>query len=169
MRCVLRVRTKAGGAGFRHARELQLGLSVDAPLKALMKFKTITRVGALLAAALLFCSPPVRAKEPNVQGAGFVTEFAASYDDALQALQEIVQDQTIRGTYMSDREKTLTGAATADSTPLFPHWQGEGKIFYKIRTEAIAPRHFLESADIGTVAVRYVLTNVSPERTRLRI
>jgi hypothetical protein len=33
----------------------------------------------------------------------------------------------------------------------------------------IAPRHFLESADLGTIAVRYVLTNVSPQRMRLRI
>jgi hypothetical protein len=131
--------------------------------------KTTTKFGALLAAAFLFCSPAARAKERNVQGAGFVTELAASYDDALQALQEIVHDQTIHGTYMSDREKTLAGAATADSTPLFPHWQGEGKVFYKIRAEAIAPRHFLESADMGTVAVQYVLTIVSPQRTRLRI
>ena len=34
---------------------------------------------------------------------------------------------------------------------------------------AIAPRHFRESADQGTIAVRFVVTGVSPERTRLRI
>jgi hypothetical protein len=33
----------------------------------------------------------------------------------------------------------------------------------------IAPRHFLESADLGTIAVRYVLTSVNAQRTRLRI
>ncbi|HEY4818332.1 MAG TPA: hypothetical protein VIH67_12950 [Candidatus Acidoferrum sp.] len=96
-------------------------------------------------------------------------EFSASYDNALRALQEIVQDQTIHGTYMYDREKTLTGAVTAESTPLFDRWEGGGKVFYKIRTEVIAPRHFLDSADLGTIAVRYVLTSVNPERMRLRI
>jgi hypothetical protein len=70
---------------------------------------------------------------------------------------------------MFDREKTLTGAVTADSTRLFDRWEGGGKVFYKIRTEVIAPRHFLESADLGTIAVRYVLTRLNPERMRLRI
>jgi hypothetical protein len=36
-------------------------------------------------------------------------------------------------------------------------------------TEVIAPRHFRDSADQGTIAVRYVLSSVTPERTRLRI
>src|SRR5260370_18007476 len=96
-------------------------------------------------------------------------EFSASYDDALEALQETVEDKTIGGKYMCRRDTTLTGAATAESTPLFERWEGGGKVFYKIRTEVIAPRHFRDSADLGTVAVRYVLTNAGPERTRLRI
>jgi hypothetical protein len=70
---------------------------------------------------------------------------------------------------MFDREKTLTGATTADSTPLFEPWREGGKVFYKIRTGVIAPRHFRDSADQGTIAVRYIVTAVSPERTRLRI
>jgi hypothetical protein len=108
-------------------------------------------------------------KERDLPTPGLVTEFSASYNDALQVLQEIVQNQTIHGTYMFDRDTTLTGAVTAESTPLFERWEGGGKVFYKIRTEVIAPRHFRESADLGTVAVRYVLTNAGPERTRLRI
>jgi len=104
-----------------------------------------------------------------VPNPGFVTEFAASIEDVLQALQEVLQDQTIHGTQVFDREPTLTGAVVVESTPLFAPWKGEGKVFYKTRTNAIAPRHFLESADQGTIAVRYVVTSVSPERTRLRI
>lgn len=100
---------------------------------------------------------------------GFVTEFAAAIEDVLQALQEVLHDQTIHGTQMFDREPTLTEAIVVESTPLFEPWKKEGKVFYKIRTSAIAPRHFLESADQGTIAVRYVVTSVSPERTRLRI
>ena len=100
---------------------------------------------------------------------GLVTEFAASTEDVLQALQAVLQDQIIHGTQIFDREPTLTGAVIVESTPLFKPWKGEDKVFYKVRTDAIAPRHFQESADRGTIAVRYVLTSVSPERTRLRI
>ena len=108
-------------------------------------------------------------KERDQPSAGLVMEFAASYDDALQALQEVVHDQTIHGTYMFDREKTLMEAVTVEASPLFERWDGPGKVLYKIRNEVIAPRHFRDSADMGTIAVRYVLTSVSPERTRLRI
>jgi hypothetical protein len=128
---------------------------------------------AALAAALCLCFAAKEARSTSKEHAppsgGLVMEFAASYDDALEALQEIVQDKTIHGTYMFDRDTTLTGAVTAESTPLFERWEGGGRVFYKIRTEVIAPRHFRESADLGTVAVRYVLMNAGPERTRLRI
>jgi hypothetical protein len=100
---------------------------------------------------------------------GLAAEFAASIDEVLQALNEVLEDQIIHGTLIFDREPTLTGAVAVTSTPLFESWQGPGKVFYKIRKDAIAPRHFLESADQGTIAVRYVVTNVSPERMRIRI
>jgi hypothetical protein len=131
----------------------------------------VRRIERLVAMVSLFCAVGTLARpgERDLPAAGLVRELSASYDDALQVVQEIVRDQTIRGTYMYDRDKALTGAVTAESTPLFDHWGGPGKVFYKVRTEVVAPRHFLDSADLGTVAVRYVLTSVSPERTRLRI
>ena len=125
---------------------------------------TITILCLLSGTTQLYASKDHPAPNP-----GFVTEFAASIEDVLQALQEVLQDQTIHGTQVFDREPTLTGAVIVQSTPLFAPWKSEGKVFYKIRTNAIAPRHFQESADEGTIAVRYVVTSVSPERTRLRI
>lgn len=109
------------------------------------------------------------AKERNLSSPGFVTEFPATLDDVLQALQVVVQNQIIQGTYMFEKERTLTGATAAESTPLFEPWLEGGKVFYKIRTDVIAPRHFRDSADQGTIAVRYIVTALSPERTRLRI
>ena len=100
---------------------------------------------------------------------GLTTEFSASLDDVLQALQEVLHDQIIHGTYMYEKQQTLNGAAAVDSTPLFESWHGDGRAFYKIRTEVIAPRHFRDSADQGTIAVRYIVTSMSPERTRLRV
>jgi hypothetical protein len=132
-----------------------------------------TRLAAGLTITILWLLPGTNhlhaSKDHAAPNPGFVTEFAASVDDVLQALQEVLHDQTIHGTQVFDREPTLTGAVIVQSTPLFKPWKDGGKVFYKIRTDAIAPRHFLESADQGTIAVRYVVTSVSPERTRLRI
>jgi uncharacterized small protein (DUF1192 family) len=100
---------------------------------------------------------------------GFVKEFEATQADALQALHEVLEDQIIHGTLIFDKQPILTGAAVVESTPLFERWQGPGQVFYKIRKDAIAPRHFLESADQGTIAVRYVLSDAGNGRFRLRI
>lgn len=109
------------------------------------------------------------AKGSDVPSPGLVAEFTASMDDVLQAVGEVLQDETIHGTYMFDKEQRLTGAKVAESTPLFEPWSAGGKVFYKIRTSVIAPRHFRDSADQGTIAIRYVVTRVNSERTRLRI
>jgi hypothetical protein len=132
------------------------------------------RLAVAWTAMMLLCSlysaaPAYAAKDRELPSPGLTTEFSASLDDVLQALQEVLHDQIIHGTTMFDKDKTLTGATTVDSTPLFEPWREDGKVFYKIRTQAIAPRHFQNSADQGTIAVRYVLTAPTPERTRLRI
>jgi hypothetical protein len=121
--------------------------------------------------AFLTLSPALVAKSTKDQfvSPGFVKEFEASPEDAMQALHDVLEDQTIHGTYIFDKQTTLTGAVVAESTPLFEPWKGPGKVFYKIRKDAIAPRHFLESADQGTIAVRFVLTILNFGRVRLRI
>jgi hypothetical protein len=122
---------------------------------------------------LLFAGPiqlQYAAKEREQgRSPGLVMEFAVSLNDVLRALSEVLQDETIHGTYVFDKELKLTGAKVAESTPLFGPWNGSGKVFYKIRAHVIAPRHFRDSADQGTIAVRYVVTSAIPERTRLQI
>ena len=137
--------------------------------------RSFSRILAAVLTVLLLLSPlcpatrTYGAKDHEVLSPGLATDFSASLDDVLQALQEVLHDQIIHGTTMFDKDKNLSGATAVDSTPLFDPWREDGKVFYKIRTGVIAPRHFRESADQGTIAVRYVVTSVSPERTRLRI
>jgi hypothetical protein len=126
------------------------------------------RVAICLFLLATACVRASTAKE-QVRGPGLSAEFPASIEDVLQALREVLEDQTIHGTYIFDREPTLTGALVVTSTPLFESWQGPGQVFYKIRKNAIAPRHFLDSGDQGTIAVRYVITTISPERTRIHV
>lgn len=99
----------------------------------------------------------------------FVSELMAPESEILQAVREVVDDHIIHGTRVFEHEPTLTGAEEVPSTPLFPRWQGGGKVFYKVRTEVIAPRHFRESSDLGTIGVRYVIVSVTSQRTRVQI
>ena len=127
----------------------------------------------------LFCfvlawlaAAPSRANRPSrdqVASPGFTAELSGSSTDVIQALNEALEDQIIHGTHVFDKEPTLTGAAVVASTPLFEPWTGAGRIFYKIRKDVVAPRHFRESEDLGTIAVRYVVTSAGEERTRIRI
>jgi hypothetical protein len=109
------------------------------------------------------------AKADQAASPGFGAELAAPEAEVLLALHEVLEDHIIHGTRVFEREPTLTGAEEAPSSPLFPPWEGGGKVFYKVRNEVIAPRHFKESSDLGTIAVRYVVIGVNPERTRMRI
>jgi uncharacterized small protein (DUF1192 family) len=122
---------------------------------------------ATVLAGVLWLVGATRAEEaPNP---GFVAEMAAPESDVLQALSEVLDDHIIHGTHVFDREPTLTGAESSTSSPLFAPWQGKGKVFFKVRNEVIAPRHFKESTDLGTIAVRYIVTGLTPQRTRVRI
>jgi hypothetical protein len=109
-------------------------------------------------------SPPKELTTP-----GLVREFLAPLSDVREAVQSVQRDHIIHGTRVFDKEPTLTDAQDVPSTSLFDPWQGPGEVYYKIREKAIAPRHFLESADLGTIAVRYVITSAAEDRTRVRV
>lgn len=128
------------------------------------------RIGVILLLGVAVSQVPgsARAKDP-VAGAGLVREFSSSPEVVKQGVQTVLHDQIIHGTLVYDKQPILTGAEVAGSTPLFEPWTGPGEVYYKIRKDAIAPRHFLESADQGTIAVRYVVIPVSGGRTRIRI
>jgi hypothetical protein len=101
--------------------------------------------------------------------AGMVRKFPATPSEVRQAVQGVVGDQIIHGTKVFDKDPILTGAEAVPTTPLFATWDGPGEVFYKIRKNAVAPRHFLDSADQGTIGVRYVVIPVNEQRTRVRI
>lgn len=118
----------------------------------------------LFAATCLQASPSKELTTP-----GLIREFTAPISDVRQAVVAIQKDHIIHGTLIFDKEPTLTGAEAVESTPLFDPWQGPGEVYYKIRPNAIAPRHFLESGDQGTIAVRYVIIPVDQDRTRVKV
>jgi hypothetical protein len=118
--------------------------------------------------SLVAVTPPVFTQKP-LTTPGIVREFTGSLDDVRQAVISVQKDQTVHGTKMFDKEPSLSGAEAVGSSPLFEAWEGPGEVYYKTRADSIAPRHFLDTADIGTVAVRYVVSPVTPDRTRVRV
>lgn len=126
-------------------------------------------VFALVALSALCVSAMGFASDKSKDSPGFATELPAKESDVLPIVKEVASDTMIRGTYVYERDKTLTGALPAKTSDVFAPWPGPGTVFYKVLTGALAPRHFLESADIGTITVRYVVQAVGEGRTRIHI
>jgi hypothetical protein len=146
-----------------------LGLEKSTGLERLLS-NIISRTNlwfACVALLVLTGVPLVRAQQPLLTP-GLTQEFNGSTDEVRAALLAVVRDQILHGTKVFDREPTLTGAEAVNSSPLFPPWTGPGEVYFKIRKNAVAPRHFAEPADQGTVGVRYVLIPVG-DRARVHV
>jgi len=102
-------------------------------------------------------------------GMGFAVELPYAEADVASVVQSVVDDHIIRGTYVYEREKILNDAASANSSSSFGTWQGPGRAFYKVRKDALAPRNFKDSADIGAITVRYIVHGTSTNSTHLEI
>ena len=100
---------------------------------------------------------------------GMTREFSAPLADVRQAVIATQKDHIIHGTKVFEREPILTGAEAAESSELFEPWTEPGELYYKIRKDAVAPRHFIATGDQGTIAVRYIVIPVDANRTRVRI
>jgi hypothetical protein len=125
---------------------------------------------AILAAFFVFSDlSPAAAAQKELPTAGLAREFSGSLDEVRLAVINVQKDHIIHGSKVFDREPILTGAEPVDFSPLFEPWHGPGEVYYKIRPQAIAPRHFLETADLGTIGVRYVVIPVTADRIRVKV
>src|ERR1700686_2559229 len=124
---------------------------------------------AALVAATALCTPamPPQVKTQSSAGLGF--ELDAAEADVVEVVKLVAEDPIVRGTYVYENSKTLTGARQAESSAYFGTWTGPGHAFYKVLTGAVAPRNFKDSGDAGTITVRYVVLAQSGSRTHLRI
>jgi len=109
---------------------------------------------------LLFASVPAfsaAAVSNALPEGGFGARLDAPEADVLQAVREVAADQIIHGTFSYEKEKTLYGAHAADSSTAFRDTPPGFKAFYKLADRVLAPRYFKNSADIGTITVRYLV------------
>lgn len=99
----------------------------------------------------------------------FTIDVDKPYDRVVSVVEDVARGGVIRGTFEYAGDEQLEGARFSETSKLFPAWDGGGKIFYKFRERTLAPKHFIETNDVGTVAVRYVIQNNGPNSTRLTI
>jgi hypothetical protein len=126
-----------------------------------------------LAVALLFviCVPNLAGREKNTvqYGIGLIANVPFSDEEVTRIVQEIVRNGIIRGSKEYSKDEFISGAQPADSSRAFPSWTEGGKVFYKIRQNALDPQNFKNTSDTGTVAVRYVVQAQDDKHTVVRI
>jgi hypothetical protein len=102
-------------------------------------------------------------------GAGLIVNIPAPPADVTEAVQDVAGNGIIRGTKEYNKDEYVSGAIASESTPVFAAWKDAGKVFYKVRKAALNPWNFKDSADVGTLAVRYIVQAQGDKNSVLRI
>jgi len=123
----------------------------------------------LIAIPLLAIPPFTREKNSAQYGVGLIINIPSPVDEVNEAVADVVGNGIIRGTKEYNKDEYISGAVAATSTPVFPTWKEPGKVFYKVRRAALNPWNFKDSADAGTIAVRYVVQPQGEKNSILRI
>ncbi len=111
-----------------------------------------------------------REKKDALQyGEGLIVNIPMPEAEVAQVVEDVAQNTIIRGTKEYNKDEYVAGAVAATSTPVFAAWTEGGKVFYKVRKQALDPRNFKDSGDVGTLAVRYVVQPQGEKNTVLRI
>jgi len=128
-------------------------------------------VAALLLIVLTVGAPPLSAREKDTAqyGAGLIVNLPFPESEVTQAVEDVVQNGIIRGSKEYNKDDYITGAKALSSSRAFPAWTDGGKVFYKVRTNALDPRNFKNGGDVGTLTVRYVVQSQADANTVLRI
>jgi hypothetical protein len=130
------------------------------------------RVAAILAiCALSFAMPSVNAREKDgaQYGEGLIVNVPFPESEVIQAVEDVAQNGIIRGSKEYNKDEYITGAKAVTASRAFPAWTDGGKVFYKVRTNALDPRNFRNGGDLGTLTVRYVVQPQGDGNTVLRI
>jgi hypothetical protein len=110
-----------------------------------------------------------RKKDGVDYGTGLIVNIPLPENEVVQAVSDVAENGIIRGSKEYNKDEYITGAAAVTSTPLFPEWTEGGKVFYKVKKQALDPRNFKDSGDVGTLAVRYVVQPQGDKKALLRI
>jgi hypothetical protein len=108
-------------------------------------------------------------KDGSAWGEGLIVNIPLPESEVLQVVSEIAANGIIRGTKEYNKDEFVAGAKAAVTSKVFPDWTQGGEVIYKVKDDALDPRNFKDSGDLGTLAVRYVIKQQGPKNTVLRI
>jgi hypothetical protein len=112
----------------------------------------------------------VRGKDKRSYGEGLIVNIPMPEHQVVQVVEDVAQNGVIRGTQEYNKDEFVAGAKAATSSQAFPRWIEAGKVFYKIREQAVDPRNFKPGGgDLGTLVVRYVVQAQGEKNAVLRI
>jgi hypothetical protein len=137
--------------------------SINSPLPP---FSLLIAISILLTSTTSFAA---RKKDKIAYGEGLIVNISLPASEVEPVVEDVSANGVIRGTKEYNKDEFISGAKPADSATVFPAWTEGGKVFYKIRTQAIDPRNFKDSGDVGTLVVRYVVKPQGEKNTVLRI
>ena len=152
-----------GAPAFRNAAPLRL---LYRRLAARFLFTCYLLLFSFAATGISSCA---REKNNLQYGEGLIVNIPLPEPEVAQAVEEASQNTIIRGTKEYNKDEYVAGAVAATSTPVFAPWTDTGKVFYKVRRQALDPVNFKDSSDVGTLAVRYVVQPQGDKNTVLRI
>ena len=127
------------------------------------------RLACAACLSIFFLCSLCYSRSRDTAGASFSIDLDKPFADVVSAVSDVAHSGSIKGTFEYRDEEQLNGAQFEEKSQLFPAWSGPGKVLYKVRAKTLSPSHFLNSNDVGTVAVRYVVQERSPNSTRLFI
>jgi hypothetical protein len=133
-----------------------------------IRFRYCFKTGFLSVLILIAGAVRLQAESRN-KSSGNVFDLNAPEDVVAGIVRDVASDSIVSGTYVYEKEKMLTGARPEQSSSAFAPLQAPGTVFYKVLGNALAPRHFNNSADVGTITVRYVVIPENPARTQVSI
>jgi hypothetical protein len=131
--------------------------------------KRLRPVSLILAGAFLLVGTLAPARDTSHYGDGFTIDLDEPYDRVVGVVKNVVEDGVVRGSSEYKGMAELYGSVPGTSSNAFHTAPAPGTVFYKIRKDTLAPEHFYQSNDIGTVTVRYVVKALGPKSTRLNI
>ena len=144
------------------------GFAIRLRTTALFRVGSTSLALVVLLAVLPRCLE-ARDKDGSHYGAGLIVNIPLPVAEVSQAVEDVAGNGIIRGTKEYNKDEYVGRAEAAAATPVFARWTDPGKVFYKVRKAAINPWNFKDSADVGTLAVRYVLQPQGEKNTVLRI
>jgi hypothetical protein len=121
--------------------------------------------------ALLTATVPLAGREKSKlsYGEGLIVNIPMPESQVAQVVEDVAENGVIRGTKEYNKDEFVSGAKAATTSRVFPQWNEAGKVFYKVRDQAIDPRNFKDGGDVGTLVVRYVVQAQGDNNTVLRI